>query len=243
MYQILEECPGILGILDDVCVFKKTEEEHDENLRTLMEVIKKRGLVFSKEKCHMKKDKINFYGLFWDSKGTHPDPKKCANISRKSSPKNVTELPQFCSVYEPIHPMLEWIGIWQWTSSHEQAFTKLKEIIHEDLTLRYFDPSIPSVNEVDSSSNGLGAALSQNGKPVVFASKSLADTEKRYANIERELLRVVFRCERFHTYIYGKPVSVKSDHNCFNRCNIKILRVHPHDCKECCFEFSPTTVQ
>ena len=42
--------------------------------------------------------------------------------------------------------------------------------------------------------------------------KALTDTEQRYANIERELLAVVFGCERFHTYVYGKPFVVESDH-------------------------------
>ena len=51
----MEECPGTRAISDDVCVYGKTEE-HDENLRTLMEVSKRRGLVFNKDKCHMKKE-------------------------------------------------------------------------------------------------------------------------------------------------------------------------------------------
>ena len=71
---------------------------------------------------------------------------------------------------------------------------KPKDFFHEDLTLRYFSPDIPSVIKVDSSSNGIGGALSQNGKPVGYASKSLSDTEKRSANTERELLAVVFGC-------------------------------------------------
>ena len=65
---------------------------------------------------------------------------------------------------------------------------------------------------MDASSRGLGAVLLQNNKPIAFASKSLSDTEQRYANIERELLAVVFGCERFHTYVFGKQVTIESDH-------------------------------
>ena len=49
--------------------------------------------------------------------------------------------------------------------------------------------------QVDASQVGLGAALLQNGKPIAFASKALTETECRYANIEREMLAVVFGAE------------------------------------------------
>ena len=38
------------------------------------------------------------------------------------------------------------------------------------------------------------------------------DTETRYANIERELLAIVFACQQFNTYVLGRPFTVESDH-------------------------------
>lgn len=52
----------------------------------------------------------------------------------------------------------------------------------------------------------------QNDRPVAFASRTLTDTETRYAQIERELLAVVFACTKFKDYIYGKPTIVETDH-------------------------------
>ena len=49
-------------------------------------------------------------------------------------------------------------------------------------------------------------------KPVAYASKSLTDAEKRYSNIERELLAVVFGCIRFHHYLDGRKFICHSDH-------------------------------
>ena len=37
-------------------------------------------------------------------------------------------------------------------------------------------------------------------------------TQCRYAQIEKELLAVVFGCKRFHQYVYGKPIVIESDH-------------------------------
>ncbi|KAK3801842.1 hypothetical protein RRG08_048429 [Elysia crispata] len=89
---------------------------------------------------------------------------------------------------------------------------------------------------------GIGAALIQDGKPIAFPSKSMTDTESRYANIEPELLAVVFALERFHTYIYGKPVLVQSDHKPLENIQYKnlskapprlqrmLLRIQPYSC-------------
>ena len=66
--------------------------------------------------------------------------------------------------------------------------------------------------QVNASQVGLGTALLQNNKPIAFASKALIDAECRYANIEREMLAVVFGAERFCTYIYGWSFTIESDH-------------------------------
>ena len=47
---------------------------------------------------------------------------------------------------------------------------------------------------------------------VAYASHSLSDTEQRYSQTEREALAVVWACEHFHLYVYGKPVEVYTDH-------------------------------
>ena len=70
-------------------------------------------------------------------------------------------------------------------------------------TLRYYDQSKPVTLQFDASLKGLGACIIQDGQPIAFVSKSLMDTETHYANIERELLAIIYGCEKFHTYLYG----------------------------------------
>ena len=65
---------------------------------------------------------------------------------------------------------------------------------------------------MDAGNSGLGAALLQEGKPVAYASRSLASAEKNYAFIEKELLAVLFGCERFHQYVYGNKTFTESNH-------------------------------
>ena len=79
-------------------------------------------------------------------------------------------------------------------------------------TLVYYNPHKQSILQVDASGYGLGATLIQEGRPVAFTSKSLSPAETRYANIEREMLAIVFGCERFHNYIYGTRFIIHSGH-------------------------------
>ena len=75
-----------------------------------------------------------------------------------------------------------------------------------------FRSTVTPVLQCDTSLNGLGACLMQNNKSVAYASRSLTQTEVQYAQIEKEMLAIVFGMEKFKTYLYGRKVLVESDH-------------------------------
>jgi len=94
-----------------------------------------------------------------------------------------------------------------------KSFAALRHLVTKAPVLKYFDPSQPTKISVDASSRGLGAVLLQDNHPIVYASKALTNCQQRYAQIEKEMLAVVFGCTQFHEYIYGMPsVEVKTDH-------------------------------
>jgi len=241
MDQILEQCENCIGIADDVIVFGASEKDHDKNLLKLMEVAKQFGLVFNSDKCEIKKDKVKFFGTIYDKDGAHPDPDKVEAIKTLPAPKSTTQLQQFLGLVTymspyipnladrsaPLRDMLKKGVQFQWSASHQQAFNNIKELICRDVTLTYFDPNKETVIQVDASLKGIGAVLLQENKPVAFASKSLTDTEQRYANIEREMLAVVVGCERFHTYVFGKHFVVESDHKPLEMIALKNLGAAP----------------
>ena len=125
-----------------------------------------------------------------------------------------------------------------WNASYEAAFQQVKQAIVSDTTLRYFNLSLPVTIQVDASQVGLGAALLQENKPIAFASKALTNAECRYANIEREMLAVVFGVERFHTYVYGWSFMIESDHKPLESISRKNIADMPawHQCMMLCLQ-------
>jgi hypothetical protein len=87
----------------------------------------------------------------------------------------------------------------------------------------------------------LGAVLLQN-KPIAFASKSLTDTEQRYANIEREMLGVVFACQKFHTYIFGKHCIIETDQKPLEMICLKNINSAPPRLQRMLLKIQPYSV-
>ena len=94
-------------------------------------------------------------------------------------------------------------------------------------TLQYCDVTKPLTLQVDVLEKGLGAVLYQDKGPVACACKAMNDTQQNYAQIEKELLAIVFGCKRFHQYIYGKHVVIETDHKPLEAIFLKPLSQAP----------------
>ena len=95
MDEILEGLDGVVGIADDVCVYGKTREEHDQRLINLMNRAVEKGLVFNSKKCAIGKSSISFYGNLYTDQGIKPDPQKVRDIQNMPRPSNKDELSTF----------------------------------------------------------------------------------------------------------------------------------------------------
>lgn len=102
--------------------------------------------------------------------------------------------------------------MWSWTEVHDHELEDLLSSITTTPVLAIFDPKKPVVVQTDSSKDGLGSVLIQDGMAVAYASRTLSKSEQKWAQIEKELLAIVFACERFHYFLYGRVFMVQSDH-------------------------------
>ena len=241
MDQILDRCEGVIGIADDIIIHGKDDAEHDRRLHKFMRVPGEDGLVLNKKKCEVKSNSVKFFGCVYDKHGAHPDPSKVSTIKEMPAPQNKGELQSFLGMVTYLSPFIPQLSShtatlrgllktdveYSWNTTYQVAFDKLKALVCEDTTLRYFNMKKPVTIQVDASGKGLGAALIQDDGPVAFASKALTPTEQRYANNERKLLACIFGAERFRTYVFGRHFTIESDHKSLEQISMKNLADAP----------------
>ena len=125
-------------------------------------------------------------------------------------------IPNMSNRTSVLRSLLEKDADWQWLPEHEKACQGIKHILSSHPVLQYYGERKPVKLSSDASKDGIGAALLQetDGQwmPVAYASRAMTSAERNYAQIEKEQLGVVFACERFHSYIYGRTTNVETDH-------------------------------
>ena len=229
--QALEDLPGLYIIADDVLITGQGEsqdmaqKDHDEKLRQFLTRCRQKNIKLNADKLKLRQKEATYIGHLLTADGLRIDPEKVRAIEQMPKPTDVKAvqrllgmvnyLAKFCPHLsdhcQPLRQLTHKDCEWKWTDQHDQAFLKLKETI-TNTPVKYYSPDEELTVQCDASDTGLGAALVQRGKPIAFASRALTQTERGYAQIEKEFLAMVFSLEKFHQYTYGRRVTVQSDH-------------------------------
>ena len=96
-----------------------------------------------------------------------------------------------------------------WSQSHETALNSAKRLVASTTGLRYYDPHLPVTLQVDASDNAVGGVLLQEGHPVHFTSHTLTNTERNYAQVEKQCLAIVSCMDKWHHYLYTVNMTSK----------------------------------
>lgn len=121
-------------------------------------------------------------------------------------------LPGLSTTLELIRKLTRKDSEFIWSDECEKSFQVVKDNLTSAPVLAYFDPEKGLTLQVDSSKDGLGAVLMQQGRPIEYTSRALTSSERKWAQIEKEALAVLFGVHRFDQYTYGRQVTVENDH-------------------------------
>ena len=230
MENLLKGLPGVSVFLDDILVTGKDEAEHMKNLRTVLKILQENGLRLRKEKCRFALREVEYLGFKVSADGIHPAASKVEAIRNAQRPNSVSQLRSFIGLVNyyarfqknlahhmaPLYCLLKKDKSWEWTSTHESAFRKIKGLISDSAYLAHYDPNAELVLTCDASPVGIGAVLEIRSQdqlqPIAFISRSLNKAERHYAQIEREALAIVFAVQRFRQYLLGRRFTLRTDH-------------------------------
>ena len=95
MDAILEQCPGVIGIHDDMVIFGVDQQDHDANLINLLNSCQKEGLVLNSKKLELRRERVTFFRAEYSAQGMHPDPKKVQGITEMTAPTDKQQLQSF----------------------------------------------------------------------------------------------------------------------------------------------------
>ena len=215
----------------NVLVIGCTFEQHLENLADVLQAISNAGLKLKLSKCSFAKSSLDFLGYTISSTGLSPNPGKVEAIRNFPVPTNLAELRRFLGmtsyyrrfisgssdIANRLNRLTQKDVPFCWTERCNIAFEKLKEKLASAPVLAF-----PMLNEdyilyTDASDVGIGAVLCQKAddgdeKVISFVSKAFSGAEKNWTTTEEEAYAVVWALQYFHPYVYGRKVTIYTDH-------------------------------
>ena len=231
MENLLQGIPFMVVRVDDVLVSGKNDAEHLNNLEEVFRRLADANLRLNKVKCVFMAPEVTYCGHVIDRNGVRTVPEKVQAIVEAPSPQTVAQLqsylgmlnfyhrylPNIATVLAPLHMLLKGGMKWQWGKQQENAFVESKKLLLQSTVLVHFDSEKELILACDASPYGIGAVLSHrmedgSERPIAFASRSMSDTERRYSQVDKEGLAVIFGVKKFHQYLLCKHFVLYTDH-------------------------------
>ncbi|XP_062713588.1 uncharacterized protein K02A2.6-like [Aedes albopictus] len=233
LQEVIQGLSGVECVADDLLIYgsgdtlEEALENHNICLEKLLVRLKECNVKLNFSKLKLCETSVKFYGHVLTNKGLQPDESKVVSIKNFPRPTDRKQLQRFIGMVNYLSRFIPNLSAnftvlrrlisekenWVWSEKEEEEFNRVKCLVADTNTLRYYHVNEPIVIECDASSYGLGAAVFQSHGVIGYASRTLTPTEKNYAQIEKELLAILFACVRFDQLIVGNPkITVKTDH-------------------------------
>ncbi|KAI2653118.1 Transposon Tf2-6 polyprotein [Labeo rohita] len=232
----------VIVYIDDILIYSDSYSEHVQHVRAVLQRLVQHQLYAKQEKCEFHQQSISFLGYIISPEGVTMDESKVTAVRDWPRPKTLKELQRFLgfsnfyrrfirsfsSVASPLTSMIKKGDTrLSWSPVAIQAFEELRRRFTTAPILHHPDPNRPFLVEVDASSTGVGAVLSQRQGlppktvPCAFYSHKLSPAERNYDVGNRELLAIKLALEEWRHWLEGAshPFTILTDHR-----NLEYLR-------------------
>ena len=231
MEGIVAGIPNVVVYIDDILVVGSSEEDHLRTLDIVLKQLEDAGLRLKLAKCAFMMDRVEYLGHLISGKGIQPTEDKKRAILEAPTPQNLQQLrsflgllnyygkflPNLASILSPLYSLQKKKARWHWGREQEEAFSKAKHLLTSAKVLVPYDPNRKLILSCDASPYGIGAVLSHqfedgSERPIAYASRTLAPAKKKYCQLEKEGLAIVYGVKKFHQFLLGRNFTVLSDH-------------------------------
>ena len=216
----------VIVFIDDILIYSKTKEDHDNHLRLLLELLRKEKLYGKLSKCEFWLQEVHFLGHVVNQGGIHVDPSKIEAVRNWKAPETPSEvrsflglagyyrrfIENFSKISKPLTSLTQKNQKYVWGEDQEEAFQTLKDKLCNAPILSLPEGVEDFVVYCDASNQGLGCVLMQRDKVIAYASRQLKVHEKNYTTHDLELGAVVFALKIWRHYLYGTKSVIYTDH-------------------------------
>lgn len=228
--QILKPFEWAFAYIDDIIIISDSKSEMEDRLMTLFHALVKHNVKVNLDKCKFLVKEVKYLGHKLTKEGLSPADDKVQAISNAQRPTNVKELQSFlglvnyCAKFihklsdkaSPLLKLLNKNAKYQWDTEQEEAFNILRSEMSEGKILAHYNSHEEISVFCDASDVGISGVLCHkyqgSHRPVFFVSRTLTSSERNYPILHRELLAIVFSLEKFYKYVYGKKITIFTDH-------------------------------
>ncbi|KAK1679092.1 hypothetical protein QYE76_039940 [Lolium multiflorum] len=224
-------CEKIVEVfMDDFSVYGNSFDNCLRNLDKVLQRCEETNLVLNWEKCHFMVNEGIVLGHKISERGIEVDRAKVEAIEKMPYPRDVKGIrsilghagfyrrfiKDFSKISKPLTNLLQKDVPFVFYDDCKEAFETLKKALTTAPVVEPPDWNLPFEIMCDASDFAVGAVLGQRVDKklnvIHYASKTLDAAQRNYATTEKELLAVVFACDKFRPYIVDSKVTVHTDH-------------------------------
>src|SRR5215204_2423928 len=224
-------CESIVEVfMDDFSVYGNSFDNCLRNLDKVLQRCEETNLVLNWEKCHFMVNEGIVLGHKISERGIEVDRAKVEAIEKMSYPRDVKGIrsvlghagfyrrfiKDFSKISKPLTNLLQKDVPFVFDDDCKEAFETLKKALTTAPVVEPPDWNLPFEIMCDASDFAVGVVLGQRVDKklnvIHYASKTLDAAQRNYATTEKELLAVVFACDKFRPYIVDSKVTIHTDH-------------------------------